>query len=219
MTAPSVPTLIPVIPRAVPHTRASPARQRHFWHPAWPIAPAVTTAGRHIPTGVATADHPQPPLSESSLARSPSRTHHLSCQRQCRIPSVDSGLGSPRETLRAQSEGVERSGGREYALLGTYFPKSASGVANVKYYFRTRDPSVFTNFAAQVSTDTAARCTSLTPRDADCRYSELWICQWQVEWVVGLYLVGQESVISILRIRCPASTLVSCCTHPWPRGG
>ena len=43
---------------------------------------------------MATSHYPQPHLSESGLVCSPSRTHHPPCQRQHRIPSVDSGLGT-----------------------------------------------------------------------------------------------------------------------------
>ena len=79
---------------AVPQTRASPVRECHFLHTRLPISPAPATAGRHLSTGVATPYYPQPHLLEPGQARSPSLTHHPSCQRQGRIPSVDSGLGN-----------------------------------------------------------------------------------------------------------------------------
>ena len=44
------------------------------------------------PVGVATAHYPQPHLLASAQDRAPYLTHHPSCQRQRRIPSVDSGL-------------------------------------------------------------------------------------------------------------------------------
>ena len=49
-------------PTAVPLTGASPARQCHFRHAAWSFSPAAANPGRHLATGVATADHPEPHL-------------------------------------------------------------------------------------------------------------------------------------------------------------
>ena len=95
LTAPSVPDPLTGQPKGCPpHTRASPVRQRHFWPAAWPISPTTATVGCHLATGVATARYPQPHLLGSGLACSSSLAHHPSCQRQNRIPSVDSGLGN-----------------------------------------------------------------------------------------------------------------------------
>ena len=86
------PTRPPDNPGAAPQIHASPVRECRFWHPAWPISPTCATARRRLAASVATSHYPQPHLSESGLVCSPSRTHHPPCQRQHRIPSVDSGL-------------------------------------------------------------------------------------------------------------------------------
>ena len=87
------PTRPPDNPGAAPQIHASPVRECRFWHPAWPISPTCATARRRLAASVATSHYPQPHLSESGLVCSPSHTHHPPCQRQHRIPSVDSGLG------------------------------------------------------------------------------------------------------------------------------
>ena len=103
LTAPSVPDAPTGQPKGCPPESCQSSPQV----PLLACRLAVFACRCHIATGVATAHYLQPHLSGPGLARSPSRTHHPPCQRQRRIPSVDSGLNETEK--QSESKHPERN--------------------------------------------------------------------------------------------------------------